>query len=291
MAVPTTPITLGAGSLGTRDDGAALADALLASDSAIDTSNIYGEGRSETALGAAIERAGGLRAGKLIYSKADRSLGDQPTFDGERIRRSLEESLERLGLDHLPIYHLHDPYIVTFEQAMAPDGAVPALVALREQGVIDAIGIASGTMSQVHEYVATGLFDAVLSHNRFTLVDRMAQPTFELARSLGMTVFNAAPFGGGTLANGTVNYGYHEPPADFAAHVDRVRAIAADFGVPLAAAALRFSLDSDLVDTTVVGIPTLDRLAELEVLLGTDVPAEFFAAVDALGAPPASGND
>ena len=127
---------------------------------------------------------------------------------------------------------------------MAPDGAVPALVALRESGVIGAIGIASGTMQQVHDYVATGLFDAVLSHNRFTLVDRMAQPTYELARSLGMTVFNAAPFGGGTLANGSASYGYPQPPVDFAGHLDRVRALAVERSLHLAAAALQFSIRS-----------------------------------------------
>jgi D-threo-aldose 1-dehydrogenase len=290
MTVPTTPVTLGTSYLGSRDGAEELADAIIASPHAVDTSNEYANDRSELRLGEAIARAGGLRDGKLIYSKADRSRADG-VFDGDRVRQSLDESLERLGLDSLPIYHLHDPYTITFEEAMAPGGAVPALIALRESGVIGAIGIASGTMSQVHEYVATGVFDAVLSHNRFTLVDRMAQPTYELARSLGMTVFNAAPFGGGTLANGSASYGYHTPPADFAAHLDRVRALAVEHDVPLAAAALRFSLDSDLVDTTVVGIPSLERLSALDELLETPVPAEFFAAVEALGPPPPSGND
>jgi D-threo-aldose 1-dehydrogenase len=290
MTVPTTPVTLGTSYLGSRDGAAELADAIIASPHAVDTSNEYANDRSELRLGEAIARAGGLRDGKLIYSKADRSRADG-VFDGDRVRRSLDESLERLGLDFLPIYHLHDPYTITFEEAMAPGGAVPALIALRESGVIGAIGIASGTMPQVHEYVATGLFDAVLSHNRFTLVDRMAQPTYELARSLGMTVFNAAPFGGGTLANGSASYGYHTPPADFAAHLDRVRALAVEHDVPLAAAALRFSLDSDLVDTTVVGISSLERLSALDELLETPVPGEFFTAVEALGPPPASGND
>jgi D-threo-aldose 1-dehydrogenase len=287
--VPTTPVTLGASYLGSRDEPELLADALIASPHAVDTSNAYTRGASERMLGEAIARAGGLPDGKLVFSKADADADG--TFDGDRIRRSLDESLERLGLDRLPIYHLHDPYTISFDDAMAPGGAVPALIELRESGVIGAIGIASGTMSQVHEYVASGVFDAVLSHNRFTLVDRMAQPTFELARSLGMTVFNAAPFGGGTLANGSHSYGYHTPPADFAAHLDRVRALAAEHGVPLAAAALRFSMDSDLVDTTVVGIPSLERLSALDELLSADVPAEFFEAVEALGAPPASGND
>lgn len=289
--VATTPITLGASGLGERPGAEAIADALLASEVGnIDTSNMYAEGRSEQHLGDAIERAGGIPAGKLIYSKADRDV-TTGAFDGDRVRRSLDESLTRLGLGSLPLYQLHDPYTITFDEAMAPRGAVPALVALRDEGVIGAIGIASGTMAQVHEYVATGVFDVVLSHNRFTLVDQTAEPTFRLARELGMTVFNAAPFGGGTLANGAGTYGYQQMPVDFAAHLDRVRALAAEWSVDLAAAALQFSVRSPLVDTTVVGVSSLERLAALPSLIDAVVPDAFFDAIEQLGPPPASGND
>jgi D-threo-aldose 1-dehydrogenase len=289
--VPTTPVTLGASRLGERPGGMELADALLASSLGnIDTSNMYAEGRSEELLGDAIRRAGGIPGAKLIYSKADRDLGSG-VFDGDRVRRSLDESLSRLGVDTLPLYQFHDPYTVTFEEAMASGGAVPALLALRDEGVIGAIGIASGTMAQVHEYVATGVFDVVLSHNRFTLVDRTAEPTFRLARELGMTVFNAAPFGGGTLANGATTYGYQEMPPDFAAHIDRVRKLAAEWSADLAAAALQFSARSPLVDTTVVGVSSLDRLDALASLVDAALPDGFFDAIEQLGSPPASGND
>lgn len=288
--VATTPITLGASHLGKRDDAEALAEALVASPLGnVDTSNNYADGRSEQLLGDAIRRAGGLPEGKLVYSKADRT--DEGVFDGDRVRRSLEESLERLGLQSLPIYFFHDPFSVTFEESMAPDGGVPALVRLREEGVIGAIGIATGPIAQTDQYVNTGLFDAVLSHNRFTLVDRMAEPTFRRAQELGMTVFNAAPFGGGTLANGQASYGYREMPPEFAAHLQRVRDLADRMGADLAAAAVRFSTRSELVDTTVVGVSTLQRLEQLGQLLATQVPDDFFDAVEQLGPPPASGND
>lgn len=156
---PTTPVTLGASHLGDRPGAAELADALLASGrGGIDTSNGYTGGRSETLLGDAIRRAGGIPAGTAIYSKADRDP-DSGVFDGDRVRRSLEESLTRLGVDRLPVYHLHDPYTITFAHAMAPGGAVEALTALRDEGVIGAIGIASGTMAEVHRYVDTGAFE------------------------------------------------------------------------------------------------------------------------------------
>ncbi len=289
--VPTTPVTLGASRLGERPDGEALADALLDSRLGhVDTSNNYAGGRSEALLGDAIRRAGGLPEGKLVYSKADRDM-TTGAFDGDRVRRSLEESLQRLGLDHLPIYQFHDPFTISCDEAMADGGPVEALLEFRDQGVIGAIGITLGPVSQVAEYVETGVFDVALSHNRYTLVDRQAEPLYARAKQLGMQVFNAAPFGGGTLANGQESYGYREMPAAFAAHLSRVRDLARDMDVDLAAAALQFSMRSPLVDTTVVGIPSLERLRALEDLMAPGVPAEFFAAVEDLGAPPSSGQD
>ncbi|MBF4635160.1 aldo/keto reductase [Agreia pratensis] len=289
--ITTTPITLGTSSLGERPAGDTLADALLASTLGnIDTSNMYAGGRSEALLGAAIARSGGVPPGLLIYSKADRDI-ETGVFDGDRVRRSLDESLTRLGVDSLPLYHLHDPYTISFEQAMASGGPVEALIALRDEGVIGAIGIASGTIAQVHDFVATGVFDAVLSHNRLTLVDRTAEPTFRLARELEMTVFNAAPFGGGTLANGSSDYGYRAMPPAFAQHVAVVRTLADEWSVDLAAAALQFSLRHPLVATTVVGVSSVARLEQLSGLRDAVVPAGFFEAIEALGPPPASGND
>ncbi len=87
-------------------------------------------------------------------------------------------------------------------------------------------------------------------------------------------------------------YGYtNRFSAEFGAHLQRLRALAAEWNVDLAAAALQFSVTSPLVDSTVVGISSLERLAALDHLLGTPVPPDFFDAVDALGPPPASPND
>lgn len=133
--VATTPITLGASQLGKRHDAVALADALIESPLGnIDTSNNYAGGRSEQLIGDAIRRRGGLPGGKLVYSKADRT--SEGVFDGDRVRESLEESLDRLGLQSLPIYFFHDPFSVSFEESMAADGGVPALVRLRDEGLL-----------------------------------------------------------------------------------------------------------------------------------------------------------
>lgn len=290
MAGPTS-IVLGASRLGERAGADELADALISSPLGdVDTSNNYSGGRSESLLGEAIRRAGGLPARNAVYSKAD-SDPETGRFDGDRVRRSIDETFARLGIDFLPFFHLHDPFTITLQEAMSPGGAVPALVDLREQGLVGAIGIATGPLTQVREYVSTGVFDAVLCHNRYTLVDRSAESVFEDARIRGMTVLNAAPYGGGTLANSAPTYGYRPMPADFAAHLERVRAIAIELDVDLAAAALHFSLRSPLVDATIVGVPSIARLRDLEQLARVVIPDAFYAAVEDLGEAPVSGND
>ena len=290
MTLPA--LLLGTSGLGTRPSGVeaeSLADALLAAPyRGLDTSNAYAGGRSEAVLGRAIERAGGLPDGLQLVTKVD---ADPVTkvLDGDRVRRSVEESLDKLGLDHLPLLHLHDPYTVSFSEAVGPGGAVGALVALREEGVVDAIGIAAGPLNLLSAYVGTGAFDAVLSHNRFTLVDRGAEVLFGDARSRGMTVINAAPFGGGLLAGSTraaQKYAYRDASADLLAHVDRIRALCSGWQVPIGAAALWFSRRSPLVDATVVGIPSLARLEELSALVAAEPSPQFFAALDGLGPAP-----
>ncbi len=297
MAQSLAPITLGSSSLGDRTtgaDAAALADALLSSEfGQVDTSNNYAKGASETELGKAIRRANGLPSGTVLFTKVDEDPKTR-AFDGDRVKRSLEESLERLGLDHLPVLHLHDPYSITVSEAMAPGGAVEALTSLREQGVVDAIGIAAGPVDLMLEYVRTDAFDAVLSHNHYTLVDRAGSAIFEAAAERDMTIFNAAPFGGGMLAGSeraAGTYAYREASAEVMAYVEKLRALADEWGIPLGAAALHFSLRNPIVHSTVVGISSLDRLEELRRLRDTTVPDGFFTAVDDLGSVPPSGND
>lgn len=289
------PVTIGTSGLGKRPGAdAALADALLAAPfRQLDTSNNYASGRSETLLGEALAAAGGLPPGKVVFSKVDVDP-DTGVFDGDRVLRSFDETTARLGLETLPLLHLHDPYAITVAEAMAPGGAVPALIRLREEGRVGAIGIATGSREQVEEYVRTDAFDAVLSHNRWTLMDRTAETILHLAEERGMAVFNAAPFGGGILAGSTFRgdrYAYQPASAAFLEHLSKVRALCAGVGVSVAAAALAFSLREPRIHSTVVGIYSRQRLDELPALLATKIPADFWGALDALGDPPPSPAD
>lgn len=295
LDLPLEPITVGMSGLGKRPGAdLGLATAVLTSSfHQVDTSNNYAGGESERLIGAAIRELGGLPEDRFVFSKGDQ---DPVTgaFSGDRMRRSFEESTERLGLETLPLYQLHDPYTLTVSEAMAPGGPVDVLLRLKEQGRIGAIGIAAGRTALVEEYVATDAFDVVLTHNRYTVVNRAAERILELATERGMTVFNAAPFGAGILAGDNFRgrtYGYSEPSPEFLAHVDRFRTLCAEWGVEPAAAALHFSLREPRIHTTVVGINSVERLAELEKHQHAVIDVEFWGALDALGTPPAPPTD
>lgn len=289
------PITVGTSGLGKRPGAdVGLATAILTSRyRQVDTSNNYADGESERLLGAAIRELGGLPENRFVFSKGDQ---DPVTgaFTGDRMRRSFEESTERLGLAALPLYQLHDPYTIEVSEALAPGGAVDVLLKLREQGRIGAIGIAAGRRELVEEYVKTDVFDVVLTHNRYTVVNRAAERILELATERGMTVFNAAPFGSGILAGDNFRgrtYGYTTPSPEFLAHVDRFRALCAEWGVEPAAAALHFSLREPRIHTTVVGVNSVERLHELEVHERAVIDVEFWEALEALGTPPEAPTD
>ena len=256
----TVPATAG------EDAAVATARALLLNGyAAVDTSNAYAAGRSEAVLGRALYELAGTETVPVITKvDADPATG---ALDRDRVLRSLDESLRRLGCDRLPLVHLHDPYSVTFAEAAGRGGAIEALVELRERGVVDAI----------------------LVHNRFTLVDRSAAELFARAAGQGMRVFNAAPFGGGLLAHGSASAaGYAYRPASPALRqwVGALERLCAQYGIGLPAAALHLSLRNPDIHATIVGVSSPARLAALGALADAQVPDGFWERLAGFPAAP-----
>ncbi|MEV7631857.1 aldo/keto reductase [Microbacterium sp. NPDC089318] len=249
-----------------------LADAFLRGElpsTVLDTSNTYGESRSESLIGDALGRAGGVLAGVLVQTKLDRDpvTGD---FSADRMRASLRESLDRLGMRTLPMLYLHDPEHIGYSEAMRHGGPVDALVAMKEAGLVDAIGISGGPVDMLERFVRTDLFDALITHNRFTLVNRAADALLDAASEHGMGVMNAAPYGAGVLTGHPryrEMYAYGRINDDTAEAVRRIDALCADADVPMAALALQFSLRDPRIHSTIVGVSSLDRARELEALI------------------------
>jgi D-threo-aldose 1-dehydrogenase len=247
----------------------------------IDTSNGYGE--SERYIGMALAETG-LPEGMLLATKVDPAPGSTD-FSGRRVRESVAESQERLGLDELQLVHLHDPERVPFDEAVGPGGALDALLALRGEGRIRHLGVAGFDTVLLSQYLDLGVFDVLLVHNQFTLISQAADGLIDAAAEKGVAVLNAAPFGGGMLAKGpevvpTYCYGIDDQRIR-----DRARAMDAvcrEAGVPLAAAALQFSLRDERIASTVVGISRPARVDEMARLAAWIIPDAVWDALEPL---------
>src|SRR6266851_4745685 len=255
----------------------------------LDTAASYGDGESERRIGRVLREQDGLPPNYVLSTKADRDLrtGD---FSGEQFKRSVERSLKLLGLDRLQMVFVHDPEHTTFEAAMAPGGPVEVLQRLKADGVIEHIGVAGGPIDMLIRYVETGAFEAVITHNRYTLLNQSAEPLIEMAHQRGLGVLNAAPYGSGLLARGPAaypRYAYTAAPEDLLNRAGAMERICADYNIPLAAPALQFSLRDQRIDSTIVGMSRPERLQQTLDMAAIAIPDEMWARLDEFVGPPA----
>jgi D-threo-aldose 1-dehydrogenase len=231
----------------------------------LDSSRIYGMGRSEERIGAVIRERGGLPPGFVISTKLDRDL-ETNRFDAAQARRSLERSLKALGLERIDVLNLHDPeHSRSLEEATSRDGALGELFRIKEEGLAEAVGLAAGVVSVMTPLLRDWDFDAIITHNRFTLLNRNADAMLDLAKSRGIAVLNAAPYASGVLAKGSNEYPryvYQEASAEALEPVRRIEAICARHGVPPGAAALQFSMRDPRVTSTIVGVTRPERVQQ-----------------------------
>ena len=250
----------------------------------LDTAASYGDGEAERRIGEVLQELGGVPPGYVIATKADRDLwsGD---FSGEQMRRSVERSLRLLGMDRLPLVYLHDPEHAPFEELMSSGGAVEVLVNLQEERVIDHLGVAGGPVDLMIRYVETGLFEAAITHNRYTLINRTAEPLLERATELSVPVLNAAPYGSGILAKGPdayARYAYQEAPDELIETVRKMSEVCEEHDVPLAAAAPQFSMKDPRVVSTIVGLSRPERVEQTLELAAHPIPDELWPRLEAL---------
>lgn len=249
----------------------------------LDTSSIYGD--SERRIGLVIRELGGVPPGYVVTTKADRDPATND-FSGDQVRTSVRQSLERLGLERLPLVFLHDPEYGSFEQITGRDGAIEALIALQAEGIIEHVGVAGGPIDLMVRYLDQGPFDVVITHNRFTLVDRSADPLLDVAAGRGVAVINAAPYGSGILAKGAdahPRYRYEQASPETMRTIREIDVLVRSFDVPLAAVALQQSLNEPRIAMTIVGMSRPERIEETRRLATLPIPAELWSALAAAG--------
>lgn len=231
----------------------------------IDTSRNYGSGRSESRIGATIRERGGLPKDFIISSKLDRNM-ENNLFDGDRAKASLDESLKALGVSSIPLLHLHDPeYASSLSDVTKKGGALDVLFRMKEQGLAQAVGLAAGRIDVMMRLLRDYPFDAIVSHNRFTLLNRNGTEMFEFAKSRGIAVINAAPYASGILAKGAAVqplFAYQTADDTVVSRAKAIEAQCAKHGVPTGAAALQFSMRSPLIASTICGVSTPERVQQ-----------------------------
>lgn len=241
----------------------------------LDTAASYGDGESERRIGHVLRELGGLPSDAFLNTK----IGASPEgdFDAETVKRRFERSQELLGIERFDLVYLHDPEQRPFEEITAPDGPLRVLTDLREQGVIGHLGVAGGPIDLMMRYVETGMFDAAITHNRFTLLERSAEPLLDLCHEKGIPLTNAAPYGGGMLAKGPSQYpryAYQDAESQLVETARQFEDICARYDVPLAAAAVQFSMRDPRVDATIIGVSRPERIQQTIDLATIEIPDE-----------------
>lgn len=316
IALPT--LGLGAAALGNLfarvEDAQAqalLARARAAGVAYIDTAPYYGHGLSERRIGAAL--AAGWRpilstkVGRVLAplaqgeSAPDHGFVDpdpfRPVFDytADGVRRSVEASLRRLGLDRLDIVLMHDLGSLTHgpdhpnQLRNALSGGFPALAALKAQGVVGAFGLGVNEHAIADEIAAHVDLDVVLLAGRHTLLDDTAARAgfFDRCAARGVQVVIGGPFNSGLLAaplGPAPRFDYAAAPPALVARARRLAEVCAGFGVPLGAAALAQAGRAPAVASVIPGPRNVAELEQILAWAATPIPVELWPALRSAGA-------
>ena len=249
----------------------------------IDTSRNYGMGRSESRIGKAITNKRLGKSNFFVSTKLDRDMRTN-IFDAKRVRKSHEESLTALGIDNLPILYLHDPeYAADIKLVRGNQGAIAELFRLKEEGLTKAAGLAMGRLDLMASLLSEWDFDCLITHNRYTLLNRSAGDIIENASRKGISVFNAAPFCGGMLAKGSANfdsYVYQKASPQVLNRVRHLENICGRHGVSLGAAALQFSMRDPRITSTICGVSHPESVRKCIEWASIRIPDSFWDEID-----------
>jgi D-threo-aldose 1-dehydrogenase len=263
-----------------------------------DTAPHYGLGLAERRLGRALQ--GRPREAYVLSTKVGRRLdpvgdpsGDDRAhgfvvpathvrrwdFSADGVRRSLEESLGRLGLDRVDVALVHDP---DDHVEWALREAVPALVALRDEGVVGAVGVGMNSAPPLARFVMESDIDTVLLAGRYTLLEQTAlDDLLPLCSARRVSVLAGGVFNSGLLARPrpqeSTTYDYAPAPQHLIARAHRLADVCERHGATLPQAALQFPLGHDAVPAVVVGARSPEEVEADVALATTAVPAALWS--------------
>ena len=287
-----------------EDATATVRAALEAGLTYVDTAPHYGLGLAERRLGrllAGLPRdrfVVSTKVGRLVRPLAPgetadpEGFADSPPakrvwdFSGDGVRRSLEESLERLGLDRVDIVLVHDP---DDHEREAYEQAFPALIELRDQGVVAAIGAGMNQAEMLTRFVRDLDIDVVLVAGRYSLLDQRALAELLpacAARGTGVVV--GGVFNSGLLADPRpgATFDYAPAPAELVDRAARLAEVCARHRTPLRAAALAFPFGHPAVTSVLVGARSAAEVTDAVACFERPVPEALWAELVATGLLP-----
>ncbi|MGN6407202.1 MAG: aldo/keto reductase [Curtobacterium sp.] len=269
-----------------------------------DTAPHYGLGLSERRLGAALaERP---RSDYLVSTKVGRLLvpgrgdGDDLASGGfavpddlvrqwdpspSGVRRSLDESLGRLGLDHVDIAYLHDPDVYSLRDGLTQ--ALPTLVELRDEGVVRAVGVGSNSVAALSAAVETGMCDVVMLAGRYTLLEQPAAALVARCGALGVAVVAVGVYNSGLLGrerpDASATYDYAAAPASLVERANAIADVCERHGVTLPEAALAFPRRAAAVRAIALGAQSAEQVRSNAARAVATVPEALWDDLRAAG--------
>ena len=281
----------------------------------VDTAPLYGHGRSERLVGQALsplpqgDYVLSTKVGRVLEPVSNTPASDhfvdlpllEPVFDYSRsgVLRSLEESLERMGLDSVDILYVHDPdegrsvfnvFTGPDHYRQVIDEVLPTLAELRSQGVIRAVGVGMNGWQMLAQFARDGDFDCFLLAGRYTLLDQSALPELlPLCESKNISVVIGGPYNSGILASDLspgATYFYDQAPPEVLEQARSIKTVCDRYGVPLKAAALQFCLAHPAVAAVIPGARSVGEAEENCEMVRFPVPADMWAELRHAGLIP-----
>jgi D-threo-aldose 1-dehydrogenase len=305
-----TELGLGGSPLGNRASPISEAQSESIIDSAwnqgiryFDTAPLYGHGLAEARLGLGLrwkpraEFVVSSKVGRILQSAPRETIDYGPWAGGlpfacrydyscDGARRALEDSLQRLGIEQIEIALIHDIDVFTFgdrqpemfREAMA--GAYRALVALRDEKTVKAIGIGVNEWQPCYQALLMGDFDCFLLAGRYTLLEQAPLDAFlPLCEQRGAAVIIGGGFNSGILATGSIanaRYNYGPASPEILAKVRQIEAICAQYAVPLPAAAHQFILAHPAVASHIPGARTPEQIQQNVAWATHPIPSDLW---------------
>ena len=282
-----------------------------------DTAPHYGHGLSEKRLGDALRSR--PRDAFVLSSKVGRVLTPDANaprdqhgyvdvlpftqawdFSAAGTRRSVEDSLQRLGLARLDVAYVHDPDAAN-HGASAPDvlrqvieETLPALQQLKNEGLVGAIGLGTNDVDVVLQVLRHADLDVLMLAGRYSLLDQSALPALlPQCVARGVRVSLGGVFNSGILAIGVrqstgacATFNYAPPAQKWIQRTAHIEAVCKAHGVPLRAAALQFPLAHAAIDIVMLGARTAGEWLDAQAMLQQPIKQEFWADLHTQGLLP-----